>query len=177
MTSHVAGKTLAPFLYYRKTTTLPSVFLNKQRQSTAQLTTKGSRCYTYDRDIILLPNAFRDERGLIKIPRSQASRESLAANGLVGKIRLSSDMTELRIFDKIRAVFSSPMNNDEDFPVKILQTSGGSSKTLTISVISSSYRWTAGSVAGKNAKCPIYVLAEENLKVAIYVLGGRVLSK
>ena len=69
------------------------------------------------------------------------------------------------------------MNNDEDFPVKILQTSGGSSKTLTIPVISSSYRWTAGSVAGKNAKCPIYVLAEENLKVAIYVLGGRVLSK
>ena len=95
--------------------------------------------YTYDRDIILLPYAFKDERGLIKIPRGQASRDSLAANGLIGKISLSFDMTEEEIFDEIRCVFSSPMEQDPDFPVTFLQMSGGCSKTLTVPVVSSPY--------------------------------------
>ena len=60
--------------------------------------------YTYDRDIILLPKEFKDERGLIKIPRGQACRESLAVNGLIGKICLTSDMTKEEVFDEIRCV-------------------------------------------------------------------------
>ena len=60
--------------------------------------------------------------------RGQASRDSLAANGLIGRISLSSDMTEEEIFDEIRCVFSSPMEQDTDFPVTIFQMSGGCSK-------------------------------------------------
>ena len=114
-----------------------------------------------DRDIILLPNSFKDECGLIKIPRGKASRECLAANGLVGRICLSTNMTELHIFDEIRSIFRSPMNEDMEFSIRILQMSGGGSKTLTIPVVSSTYKWTASAVAGKNAKCPIYVLAND----------------
>ena len=74
-------------------------------------------------------------------------------------------MTELQIFDEIRSIFSCPMNEDMEFPIKIVQISGGGSKTLTVPVVSSTYKWTAGAVAGKNAKCPIYVLADDPLKV------------
>ena len=59
------------------------------------------------------------------------------------------------------------MDNDPDFPIKILHMSGGGSKTLTVPVVSSSYKWTAGAVAGKLAKTLIYVLAEEPLKVLL----------
>ena len=31
--------------------------------------------------------------------------------------------------------------------------------------LSSSYRWTVGAVAGRNAKVPIYILAEDELEV------------
>ena len=47
----------------------------------------------------------------------------------------------------------------------ILQPSGGSSKSLSITALSSSYKWTAGAVAGKNSKMPIYILAEDPLEV------------
>ena len=70
-------------------------------------------------------------------------------------------MTELHIFDEIRSIFRSPMNEDMEFSIRILQMSGGGSKTLTIPVVSSTYKWTASAVAGKNAKCPIYVLAND----------------
>ena len=114
--------------------------------------------------MILLPNSFKDERGLT---RGKASQESLAANGLVGRICLSTDMTELQIFDEIRSIFRSPMNEDMEFSIRILRMSGGGSKTLTIPVVSSTYKWTASAVAGKNAKCPIYILADDPLKVCL----------
>ena len=62
-------------------------------------------------------------------------------------------------------MFSGPMDNDPDFSIKILQMSGGSSKTLTVPGVSQSYKWTAAAVAGKLSKSPIYVLAEDKLKV------------
>ena len=96
--------------------------------------------YTYDRDIILLPKAFKDERGLVKVPRGQTCRESLAVNGLIGKICLTSEMTEEEIFDEIRSVFCTAMSQDLTFP-------------------------TASAVAGKNAKAPVYILAGANLQV------------
>ena len=73
-------------------------------------------------------------------------------------------MTELQMFDEIRSIFHSPMN---EFSIRILQMSGGGSKTLTIPVVSSTYKWTASAVAGKNAKWAIYVLADDPLKVCL----------
>ena len=55
-------------------------------------------------------------------------------------------MTELQIFDEIRSIFRSPMNEDVEFSIRILQMSGGGSKTLTIPVVSSTYKWTASAV-------------------------------
>ena len=89
----------------------------------------------------------------------------LGRNGLMGKIRLSSSMSEEMIMDEIRSVFRRPMEDKDNFMFPILQPSGGSSKSLSIPALSSSYKWTAGAVAGKNSKMPIYILAEDPLEV------------
>ena len=72
-----------------------------------------------------------------------------------------------KIFQEIRSVFDGPMGVVEDFPFKILQTCGGGSKTLATPVLSSSFKWTASAVAGRNAKAPIYILAEDDLVVSL----------
>ena len=53
----------------------------------------------------------------------------------------------------------------EDFKFKILQSSGGDSRSLIVPELSHSYKWSASAVAGRNAKTPIYILAEEELQV------------
>ena len=84
-------------------------------------------------------------------------RDFLASNGLMGKIRLCSSMTEAEIMSEIRSVFSVPMRNQSNFAFKILQPSGGSSKSLSVPALSSSFKWTASAIAGKNSKMPICV--------------------
>ena len=76
-------------------------------------------------------------------------------------------MTQLEIFEEVRSVFRTPMNGDDYFRFKVLQSSGGDSRNLVIPELSSTYRWTAAAFAGKNAKTPIYILA---LKVS-FLLG------
>ncbi|XP_019862007.1 PREDICTED: G2/M phase-specific E3 ubiquitin-protein ligase-like [Amphimedon queenslandica] len=73
-------------------------------------------------------------------------------------------MSQEAIFDEIRDVFKKPMRNNSNFKFIILQPTGGGSKSLTIPALSESFVWTAASLAGKNAKCPIYLLADEELK-------------
>ena len=63
------------------------------------------------------------------------------------------------------SVFSTPMGGDDQFLFKILQSSGGDSCNLMVPEMSLSYRWTATTVAGRNAKTPIYTLAEDPLLV------------
>ena len=58
------------------------------------------------------------------------------------------------------------MREDPIFPFTVLQAAGGTSKSLMIPSLSTSYRWTASAVAGKNAKVPIYTLAEADLEVS-----------
>ena len=70
---------------------------------------------------------------------------------------------------EIRSVFSIPMENRSNFPFKILQPSGGSSKSLSVPALSCSFKWTASAIAGKNSKTPIYVLACDDLKVSQYI--------
>ena len=74
-------------------------------------------------------------------------------------------MSESEIFDEIRSVFRVPMDNDDAFQFKILQSSGGESRCLMVPELSHSYQWTASAVAGRNAKTPIYILAEDPLVV------------
>ena len=150
-------------IVYRKSKgcTLPSTFLTKKKDRNA-LT---ERLFTYDRDIMCLPKSFGGNGGLTKIPRKQCVREFLAVNSLIGKIRLTSAMSEKDIMNEIRSVFEDPMDRDKLFRFKILQPSGGASKSLSVPVRSASFKWTASSVAGKNARVPVYILAQDKLKV------------
>ena len=118
--------------------------------------TKGSRSktkekvFTYDRDIICLPKLYRRSSNIL-IPRS---RTQLAKNGLIGKIRLTSDMTQDDIFDEIWSVFHEPMDGSSTFLFYVLQPAGGHSKSLTIPALSDSYsyKWTASAIVSKNVK-------------------------
>ena len=155
-------------IFYRKgkaPCTLPSSFLSKRKCGNKGVV---ERMFTYDRDIICLPKSFSSEEGLVKIPRKQDIRDFLASNKLSGKIRLTSAMTEDEIMNEIRSVFEGPMMFNDNFKFQILQSSGGNSKSLAVPVQSSSFKWTASSIAGKNAKVPIYILANEKLKVLSY---------
>lgn len=121
--------------------------------------------YVYDRDIVCLPKNFAQRGGVIPIPRRKIDRQFLIANKLIGKVQLTSDMDEYDIFQEIRSVFRTPMGYNDRFRFAVLQTSGGDSKSLMVPELSSSYKWTATAIAGRNAKVPIYVLAEDDLQV------------
>ena len=107
---------------------------------------------------------YQGNKATFKIPRC---RDYLARKGLIGKIHLTSDMSEKEIFREIRSVFKKPMDCNRSFIFDVLQQTGGSSKSLTVPSVSSSYKWTASAVAGKNAKVPIYIIAREKLTVMI----------
>ena len=109
---------------------------------------------------------FAFQNGLLNEAMSSKYPEKshfLAVNKLLGKIQLNSSMGEDEIFDEIRSVFHVPMDGDSGFPFKILQPSGGDSRSLMIPELSHSYRWTASAVAGRNAKT--YIIADEPLEV------------
>ena len=90
----------------------------------------------------------------ITIPRSKEIRNFLARNGLMGKIRLSSYKTEEEIMSEIRPVFSGPIKNQSNFAFKILQPSGGSSKSLSVPALSPSLNGRLQSLLGKIANMP-----------------------
>ncbi len=151
---------------------LPSTFLTNKKSSTPP-----ERLFTYDRDIMCLPKSLVEIGGLIKIPRKRRIRDFLATNCLIGKVRLTSAMSESEVMDEIRSVFEEPMDGDTLFRFRILQLSGGSSKSLSVPVRSTSFKWTASSVAGKNARVPVYILAQDDLKVLICIIIVQKLSK
>ena len=110
----------------------------------------------YERDILCLPHSFLQRGDIIQIPCKKNIRHFLAVNKLVEKIQLQSNLDESEIFNEIRSVFRVPMGYCDDFKFKILQPSGGDSRSLIIPELSHSYKWTASAVAGRNAKTPIY---------------------
>ena len=80
-------------------------------------------------------------------------------------------MSEAEIYNEIQSVFKSPMGCDDEFPFTIMQQLGGGSKFLMVPEVSFSYKWTAGTVAGRNSKVPIYnILAEDRLMVIVDML-------
>lgn len=73
-------------------------------------------------------------------------------------------MSEVEIMDEIRSVFREPFEYDTSFPFEILQMGGGNMKSLIVPSLSTSYMWTASSVAG-SSKSKIYILAGRDIKV------------
>ena len=53
-----------------------------------------------------------------------SARNYLAKHGLIGKIRLSSEMMEEEIFKEIYSVFADAMNGNPRFDFSILQQAG-----------------------------------------------------
>ena len=162
---HLTSKAFYLFFFRKKDLKpgpLPSFLSNRKTKSSSKV---PARLFTYDREIICFPKTFLSNEGLIKIPRKKSTREYLIINQLVGNIRLRSDMSEDDIMTEIRSVFSWAMNEDSLFRFKILQSSGGGSKSLSVRQVSSSYQWTASTVAGKQSKSPIYILAKDDLRL------------
>ena len=52
----------------------------------------------------------------------------LASCGLMGKLHLTSEMTEKEVEDEIHCVFKVLMNNDCEFHFQYLQATGGGTK-------------------------------------------------
>ncbi len=156
----------------RPSTPYPSVFLRNRAQTHANRhppqSAQKQRGFVYDRDIVCLPKDYATSDGLIGLPRKKEDRQFLVTNKLIGKIQLRSEMKEKEIFKEIRSVFRTPMGFDDAFEFTILQPTGGDTKALMVPELSDSYKWTAGAVAGKNAKVPIYVLAKDRLEVCVY---------
>jgi len=146
--------------YFRKnTSSLPIKFLTQKKHCA-----KIERIYTYERDIHCLPSHYKTDGRCVSIPRGKKFKDYLAKHGLSGKIKLTSDMTESQIFAEISSVFKETTNSGT-LKFSILQSTGSSGKSLTIPRTSDSYKWSASGVAGKYAKNPIYILADEPLKV------------
>lgn len=101
----------------------------------------------------------------IPFPRGK-SRVSLARNGLVGKLHISSDMSENDVLCEVRSVFKDPMDNNPNFPFQLLQPTGEGSRSLAIPPVSDTFQWTAQQVArlGGSRGC-IYILAEADLNI------------
>ena len=144
---------------------MPSSFLAQGLRQPAKKR-KHERIFTYERDIICLPHSYYKKMSVncLPIPRGNKARQYLARHGLLGKITLTSDMNESQIMSEIYAIFKDSFGRDKS-SFSILQPTGGFSKSLTIPRVGSLFKWSASSVAGKNPKVPVYILANEPLKV------------
>ena len=95
---------------------------------------------------------------VIRIPRN---RESLYEDGLIGKIRLTSEMSEDDIFAEIRSVFQVPMAGNDRFCLMCCRVREVQIRHLLFQ----RYQAHTSAIAPRNAKTPIYILAREPLKV------------
>lgn len=122
---------------------------------------------TWDRDILCLPQSVRNKSkgGNLSYPRGKY-RSTLANYGLIGKVHLTSEMTDEDVAYEIRSVFKEPMGHDPNFPFLYLQSTGSGSNSLTIPCQSSSFKWTPQQVARLGGqRGMIYILAQADLKL------------
>lgn len=95
-------------------------------------------------------------------------RAELARAGLVGKLHLTSAMSEEEVTAEICTVFKDQMNNNAQFPFSYLQSTGGGSKSLTIPSQSASFKWTPEQVARLSGQSGIiYILAQAELNIKV----------
>ena len=118
------------FIYRQPSNVLPSMFLGRRGCSQSGPKSKRAKATTYDRDIVCPPKSYLAQGGRYAIPRRE-TRADLASKGLIGKLRLVSEMEEDEIMAEIRSVFAEAMGNDPDFPFVLLQRCGPGSNTLT----------------------------------------------
>ena len=125
---------------------------------------KKAKVTVWDRDVVCLPK--RCARGNhVCFPRGKY-RVHLGRAGLVGKVRLKSDMTTFEVLDEIRSAFRKQMDGKPDFPFQFLQPTGCGTSALTIPNVSSSFEWTAQQVSKlSTTKGTIYILAKDKLTV------------
>ena len=97
----------------------------------------------WDRDIICLPSS---SGSTITFPRGRKHTQ-LGAMGLIGKMRLTSNMSVTEVEEEIRSVFQGPMGGRHDFRFHFLQPTGVGSRSLAIPSVSSSFEWSAQQVA------------------------------
>lgn len=125
----------------------------------------------YVRDVILLPPHYKtSSAGDVLIPRT-AKRRSLGGAGLVGKIEINSNMTEIEVRREICEVFSIPMGltsddikNDNLFPITYLQRAGSGSRSLCVPSVKPTFEWNGKKVASlAKAGTYIYILADRDL--------------
>lgn len=95
----------------RKPKILPSSFLKKKKG-------KQAVQQVWDKDIICLPKDHVSNAQDIPIPRGR-TRVELAKMGLVGKIRLNSEMEEDDIREEICSAFSKPMAQSTTFSFEV----------------------------------------------------------
>ena len=120
---------------------------------------------TWDRDVLCLPNSRQNmsSGGNIKFPRGKY-RSELAKEGLIGKLHLTSEMTDVDVANEIRSIFSGPMGNNAEFPFLYLQPTGGGSKSLTVPSQSSSFKWVPQQVARLSGQSgTMYILEQAEL--------------
>jgi len=114
----------------------------------------------YERDIICLPLEYPETPGIFPFPRGKI-RGNLGRQGLIGKICLSSAMTQEEIFSEIRSCFKEPFGGDAEFPFKVLQSAGAGSKSLILPSLSSNYEWKAKEVSSSGGTRAIYIWAQK----------------
>lgn len=146
----------------RSNSLLPSMFIGRSL-ATARSRGKGKakeqKIQTWDRNIICLPlNRAKNT----SIPRGK-ERANLAAQGLCGKIRLNSTMSEEEVFSEIRSVFQAPICGDPNFPFQFMQTIGGGSKTLSVPATSSRFTWSGKEIVKMSGQGCIYIQALKDL--------------
>ena len=144
---------------------LPSYLRRKSCSGTGSKPKKSKTVQSWDRDIICLPLSRRNysSSSTIAYPRGRY-RSELGSMGLIGKLHLTSEMTEADIKQEIRTIFQGPMGGDPTFPFVFLQPAGEGSRSLIIPAQSSTYRWTAQQVARLGGqKNTTYILAQADM--------------
>ena len=140
-----------------------SSFLKRKGEERSSNKKKPKAVKTWDRDVVCLPMSFMGKNKHIPFPRGKC-RANLARDGLVGKVHISPDMSEMEVLSEVQSVFKTAMENDPNFPFTFLQPTGEGSRSLAIPPVLDTFQWTAQQVArlGGSRGC-IYILAESDL--------------
>ena len=126
---------------YNAVHVLPSFLKRRVKSGDTKKDKKPKVVKTWDRDVLCIPKSDSHASGKIKYPR-RAYRAYLASHGLIGKLHLTSEMTDKDVEAEIRSIFKKPMQNNPQFPFVYLQGTGGGSNSLMVPSQSSSFKWT-----------------------------------
>ena len=139
--SLLAVRHVACILFRRRASFILPSFLKRKGE---ERSSKAKKAKTpWDRDIVCLPNSLMEKNKYIPFPRGK-TRALLACNGLIGKLHISSEMSESDVFGEMRSVFKGAMQGDPNFPFKLLQPTGEGSRSPPIS---DTFHWTAQQVS------------------------------